>query len=168
MSGDRELAAVTGASGAATSGAEQRGNRKGETSNPCDYDRSLCGLAFLSSPDGGAGYTGGITNGPTPRFRLRSVRNKRSKVTTWTSTRKTVFFQVSKLFEYGCMTAVETRSRPIVRDGNTRTPQVRRRPPRWLRRSRLVGDCVLLLPLCGISRCLSKYVKGVRYVTMWY
>ena len=53
MSGDRELVVVTETSGAANSGTEQKNNRKGETSNPCDYDRSLFKPAFLSSPEVG-------------------------------------------------------------------------------------------------------------------
>ena len=127
-------------------------NRKGKISNPCDHDRSLCRPTFLASPDKEAGYTGGITDGQTSGFRWRPVRNKRIKVTAWTSARKNVFkFQVSKLFTYGCTTTVGTRSRPIVRDGNIRTPQVRGRPSRWLHHSRFVGDRMLLLSSGGSS-----------------
>ena len=119
MNGDRELAVVTGTSSTAT---------KGETCNPRDYDQTLCGFTFLSPPDEDGDYTGGITIGPALRFRqcvvgeegrhetgkarwqLRRVRGKTRSC-----------FQVSKLLKYGCMTAVETRSRPTVRDGNLRT-----------------------------------------------
>ena len=110
MSGDRELAVVTGTSGDAAGGAEQRSNRQGETSNPCDYDQSSCGLAFLSSPDWG----GWLYRRDNERagFEVQAAvgTRQRSKVTNRTSARKNVFFQVSKLFAYGCTTAVETRS----------------------------------------------------------
>ena len=64
---DREPALVTGTSGAAISGAEERNNREGKNSDPCDYVRSPCGLVFLSPLDEDAGYTGGIMNESTER-----------------------------------------------------------------------------------------------------
>ena len=67
MDEDRELALVTGTSGAAISSAEQRNDRKGKTLNPCDYDRSSCGPVFLSLLDECAGYTGGIMDEPAER-----------------------------------------------------------------------------------------------------
>ena len=71
--GDRELAVVTGTSGVAISSAEQRNNRKGKTSDPCDFGRSSCGTVFLSPPGEDAGYTGGLIKEPTSRFRRRVV-----------------------------------------------------------------------------------------------
>ena len=47
MDEDREAALVTGTSGAAISGAEQRNNRKGKIPDPCDHDRSSSGPLFL-------------------------------------------------------------------------------------------------------------------------
>ena len=47
MDEDRELALITGTSGAAINSAEQRNNRKGKTSDPCDYDRSSSEPLFL-------------------------------------------------------------------------------------------------------------------------
>ena len=67
MDEDYEPAVVTGASGSAISSAEQRNDRKGKSSNPCDYDRSSRGPVFLSPLDEGAGYTGGVMNEPTEK-----------------------------------------------------------------------------------------------------
>ena len=67
MDEDYEPSMVTGASGRAISRAEQRNDRQGKTSNPCDYDRSSRGPMFFSPLDEDTGYTGGITNERTER-----------------------------------------------------------------------------------------------------
>ena len=67
MDEGREVALVIGTSGAAISSAKQRNNRKGKTSDPCDYNPSSSGPLFLPPLDESAGYTGGITNEPAER-----------------------------------------------------------------------------------------------------
>ena len=59
MGEEHELAAVTGTSGAVTSSVKPRTNRKGKTSDQCDYDRASCGPVFRYPLNEGAGYAGG-------------------------------------------------------------------------------------------------------------